>query len=134
MLKMKYFLVTCKCGHMRLGKYVKKSFPIYAHNAKEAAKIARTKGRVKHHQKDAIISVVEITYEEYLNQCKIYEADEYFKCSSVQEQRKKCPEVYDQVILEEDLPSYKRSREKRRLVEQSRLKEINKYKSYLNYE
>ena len=119
---------------MGLGKYVEKTFPIVANDAKEAAKIARKKGRVQHHQKDAIKNVKELTHDEYLEQVKIHEADEYFKCHSVQEQRTKCPEVYDQVIMEEELPSYKRSREKRRLVEQSRLKEITKYKSYLNYE
>lgn len=131
---MKYYLVTCKCGHMGLGKYVEKTFPIVAANAKEAAKIARQKGRVKHHDKHAIKSVKELNQNEYLEQVKIHEADEYFKAHSVQEQRINCPEIYDQVKMEEELPSYKRSREKRRLVEKSRLKELTKHKNYLDYE
>ena len=131
---MKYFLVTCKCGHVRIGKYVEKSFPIVAINGKEAAAIARMKGRVKHHDKYAIKNVKELTYEEYLDQLKIYDSDEYFHVSSVQEQRARCPEIYDQVIKEDELPSYKRNRERRRLVEQSRLKEMTKHKTYLKYE
>lgn len=131
---MKYFLVKCKCGHVKLGKYVEKDFPIAANNKKEASAIARRKGRVKHHDKYAIKDNKEITYEEYLEQVKIHEADEFFNVHSVQEQRARCPEIYDQVIIEEELPSYKRCREKRRLIEQSRLKQIRKHKSYLDYE
>ena len=131
---MKYFLVKCKCGHVGLGKCVEKEFPIAANSKKDAAAIARRKGRVKHHDKYAIRDVKEITFEQYQEQVKIHDADEYFNVHSVQEQRARCPEIYDQVVLEEELPSYKRSREKRRLVEQSQLKGLMKYKSYLNYE
>lgn len=131
---MKYFLVICKCGHVGRGKYVEKTFPIYAHNKKEAAAIGRAKGRVKHHDKYAIRDVKEITFEEYKAQVKINESDGYLNVSSVQEQRRTCPDIYDQVIVEEEPPSYKRKREKRRLIEESSLKEITKYKSYLNYE
>ncbi len=131
---MRYFLVKCKCGHVGRGKCVEKTFPIYAHSKKEAAAIARAKGRVKHHDKYAIRDVKEITFEEYKEQVKINESDGYLNVSSVQEQRRICPDIYDQVIVEEEPPSYKRKREKRRLVEESRLKEITKYKSYLNYE
>lgn len=131
---MKYFLVTCKCGHIGLGKYIEKTFPIVANSGKEAAKIARKKGRVKHHDKYAIRSVKTLTRDEYYEQVRIHKADEYFNVHSVQEQRIKCPEAYDQAKMEEELPSYRRNREKRRLVEQSRLKEIKKHKNYLNYE
>lgn len=127
---MKYYLVKCKCGHVRAGRYVEKTFPIKATDGKEAAKIARRKGRVKHHDKYAIKEVKEITYIEYQQQVKIHSSDEFFNVGSVQEQRARCPEIYNQVIMEEELPSYKKNREKRRLVERSRLKQITKYKNY----
>ncbi|MBE6142332.1 MAG: hypothetical protein E7175_05830 [Erysipelotrichaceae bacterium] len=131
---MKYFLVICKCGHVKKGKYVDKELPIIAKDAKEAANIARYKGRVKHHAKDAIRSVIEVTKEEFDKALIRYKSDPYFHVSSVQEQREKCPEIYDMVMAEEEPMSYRKSHERRNLVERSLLKEITKYKSYLDYE
>ena len=132
---MKYYLVICKCGHVGRTKYVEKAFPLKASSKKEAAKIARRKGRVKHDDKYAIRSVAEISKEEYLKQLKIHHSDQFFKVHSVQEQRARCPEVYNLVQIEKQLqPTYKRKNEKRRLVENSLIKEMNKHKTYKNYE
>ena len=62
---MKMFKVTAKCGHVGRNHYVVKNFPVQASNGREAAKIARDLPRVKHHHKDAIINVEEITFSEY---------------------------------------------------------------------
>lgn len=131
---MKYYLVNCKCGHVKLGHFIEKTFPIKASNGKEAASIARKKGRVKHHDKFAIIWVQNISKEEYFEQKRMHETDEFFKVHSIQEQRANCPEVYSQTKLEEKTVNYKKSRIKQRLIEESKLKEIGKYKSYLKYE
>lgn len=132
---MKYYLAICKCGHVGRTKYVEKAFPLKASSKKEVAKIARQKGRVKHDDKYAIRSVVEISEEEYLKQLKIHHSDQFFKVHSVQEQRARCPEVYNLVQIEKQLqPTYKRKNEKRRLVENSLIKEMNKHKTYKNYE
>lgn len=132
---MNYYLVTCKCGHVGRTKYVDKTFPIKASNRKEAARIARQKGRVKHDDKYAIRDVTEISHDEFLEQLKIHRSDQFFRVHSIQEQRTMCPEVYDLVQNETQMqPSYKRKSEKRRLVENSIIKELTKHKTYRNYE
>ena len=50
----RFFRVTTKCGHVGKHFYLPVDFAIYAENGKIAAKIARSKSRVKHHQKDDI--------------------------------------------------------------------------------
>ena len=85
----KYFSVRCKCGHTGSRHYyIPIDFAVKASDAKEAAKEARWIGRVKHHQKDCIQGVTEISYKEY---CELYERnrkDPYLRCSSIQEQSK----------------------------------------------
>lgn len=96
-----YYLVEAKCGHFGKNKYVLKFFPVIAENGTEAAHIVRNMPRVKHHQKDAIRLVVEITYDDYVL-CKYWaDVDPYFKCTCIQEQRMFCNEnVYEE--YEED--------------------------------
>ena len=84
---MKLFKVEAKCGHVGKNNFTIKIFAIRAENGKEAAMIARNKPRVKHHHKDAIRSVVEITEIEYLQIIKQNNDDPYFKCRNIQEQR-----------------------------------------------
>ena len=132
---MNYYLVTCKCGHVGRTKYVVKTFPIKASNKKEAARFARQKGRVKHDDKYAVLNVIEISHDEFLEQLKIHRSDQFFSVHSVQEQRMRCPEVYNLAQIEEQTqPSYQRKNEKRRLIENSILKEMTKHKAYKNYE
>ena len=54
----KYFSVTTKCGHVGRLNCVWIDFAIYAESAKEAAEIARQKGRAKHHHKNTIKEVI----------------------------------------------------------------------------
>ena len=65
MIMLKYYAVTCKCGHVGKHTYMPITFPIKASDGKEAARVARTFPRVKHDKKDAILDVREIDYEEY---------------------------------------------------------------------
>ena len=93
---MKVFKVTAKCGHVGRNYYVIKSFPVQASDGKEAARIARNIPRVKHHHKDAIINVEEITLAEYYALMHKNDSDPYFSCQNVQDQRR-----YDEVVYSE---------------------------------
>ena len=85
-MKLKFFRVTCKCGHVGRQFFVRIDFPINADSGKEAASIARQLPRVKHDHKDAILNCVEIDYEEYQILQKINNNDPYLKCKNPQEQ------------------------------------------------
>lgn len=107
----KYFEVLAKCGHVGRDKYYEGKFYIAANDAKEAARIIRQKGRVKHDRKDAIISVEEITYKKYKKGCYLHENEAFFNCTSKHEQNA----VYDDIkdnIKEDIRPSYKKEKEK----------------------
>lgn len=82
-----YYKVETKCGHVGKENYIIVNFPIKAESKKGAAKIARSIPRVKHNQKDAILSVSEITLEEYKALCILNTNDPYLKCKNKQEQK-----------------------------------------------
>lgn len=83
----KFYNVTAKCGHVGGNdKYIPISFEVAANSAQEAAAIARWIPRVKHHHKDAILSVDEITKEEYIELKETNDSDPYLKACSKQEQ------------------------------------------------
>ena len=86
-MAVKYFEVQTKCGHVGgRNKYIIKSHFILAESRKEAAFKARYFPRVKHDHKDAILSSVEITAEEYAIGNYNNSLDPYFTCTSYQEQ------------------------------------------------
>ncbi len=82
---MKYFVVKTKCGHVGKNKYIIIDFPVNGEDAREAARKARNIPRVKKHLKDAIVSVKEISYDEYVEIYNNNKNDEYLKCSNKQE-------------------------------------------------
>ena len=83
---MKYYIVTTKCGHVGKNKYIVIDFPVLAENGKDAARMARDIPRVKHHHKDAILNVREVSVEEYNEYVEKNNKDDYLKCSNRQEQ------------------------------------------------
>ena len=87
-MKLKFYRVTCKCGHVGRQFFVRIDFPVAAFSGKEAAKIARGIPRVKHDHKDAILNCVEIDHEEFLILQKINMNDPYLQCKNKQEQSK----------------------------------------------
>ena len=99
---MKYYKVQAKCGHVGKNKYILKWFYVKAENGKDAAKIVRETPRVKHHQKYAIIEVVEIEFEEYCNGLKLMNSDMYFKVHNSSDQK-----IYNCVKPEEIYPEEK---------------------------
>lgn len=109
----KFFKVTAKCGHVGKHFYLPVDFAIYAENAKIAAKIARNKSRVKHHQKDAILSVKEIDYLEYLDLLEKNKNNPYLNSHSIQEQRNNCKDLSDKII-EENITIIRRNKKERK--------------------
>lgn len=93
-MKNKFYAVTTKCGHVGKNNYIKVIFPINAESGKEAAEIARWMPRVKHHMKDAIINVNELTFEEYEELLERNSNDPYLKCQNVQEQNRFCTNLH----------------------------------------
>ena len=115
-METKYYAVTTKCGHVRRSKYVEVTFAIAAESGKEAARIGRDMPRVKHDLPMAIINVVRISYEEYLELKENNSNNPYLQCSSRQEQNRLCPDIYNYVkevneVLEDD--DYKEKRKQR---------------------
>ena len=123
-----------KCGHTGKNNYVVKTFAIKAADGKEAAKIARKKSRTKHNQKYAVINVKKVSEEEYLEQLEKNKCDPYFLVHSVQEQRLACPDIYLETIREEETIKYKRTQQRRNLVEISIIKELTKHKNWNKYD
>ena len=60
-----FFEVQAKCGHVGRNHYIIKNFYVETTSAKRAAYLIRKAPRVKHHHKDAILSVREIDRDEY---------------------------------------------------------------------
>lgn len=123
---MNYFKVVVKCGHVGKNKFIIQDLFVEAENGKEAAKIARQTGRVKHHHKDAIRAVEKISREEYLMGKQANKLNNYFKAKNIQEQRKECPDIYKEVYREEETIIYKETHIRSRLVTESRIKEWKK--------
>ena len=82
--------VCAKCGHVGKNSYVDVIFAVRAENGKEAARVARSFPRVKHHHKDAIRYVIQIDEARYWEIRKANDANPYFLCHSIQEQRRTC--------------------------------------------
>ena len=98
-----YFKVEAKVGHVSKNKFMIQSYYITATSAKEAALTARFDcPRVKHHHKDAIISVTKITYEDYIRGNIEFRNDPYNQCKNIQEQRQYCPDLYQKLYDEEN--------------------------------
>ncbi len=83
-----FFEVRAKCGHVGRNKYLLKDFYVQSESAKDAALIVRYTPRVKHHQKDAIIYVKQITREEYIAGKIKHKNDQYFHIHNSSEQKR----------------------------------------------
>ena len=75
----KYFIVKAKCGHVGKSMFIPMNFAIYAENGKEAASVTRKMPGVKRDHPDAILSVTEITLEEYNTAKQLSKNDPYWQ-------------------------------------------------------
>ena len=119
-----FYKVTTKCGHVGKQYFVEIDFPVYAENAKEAAKIARSLPRVKHNHKDAIRNVQEISKQEFIELKRKNNEDQYLMCSSKQEQNQLCDDLLDRLITETHKNKY--------FQEKTRDKKVVDYKRQKN--
>lgn len=118
---MKYYEVTAKCGHVGKDYYVSKKFAVAARNAKEAALKARYIPRVKHDHKDAILSVREISEEQFNERLELNERDRYFYCRNTQEQKLYCMDLE----LVEEQPRQEYSDKRKRIPRPYKRKRTN---------
>lgn len=77
-----YYLVYAKCGHVGKGNYLEVAFPVYAKTAHDAAQMVLKRPKVKKHLKNAITSVEEINYDDYLNELESFKNNDYIKAHS----------------------------------------------------
>ena len=104
---MRYYTVTAKCGHVGKNRYIPITFPVKAESAAEAASVTRQMPRVKHHHKDAILSVTEVDRFEYLNLSYVNSFDPYLLCTGRREQMAEYDAIYHRIeeeILETHRP------------------------------
>lgn len=123
-----YYKVLAKCGHVGRNKYILKWFYLIANDRVEAAKIARRKPRVKHHNKDAIREVINIEPQEYLMGIESMEKDMYFHVHNSSDQRLyNCVNPADLYPEEEDERKYRKPRNGQRIRWVALEKYIKKY-------
>lgn len=127
--KMKYYKVKAKCGHVGRNNYLLKDLYINAFNAKEAASIARNTPRVKHHHKDAIRNVEEISYDEYCLGLTKQKNDYYFNVCNKKDQALYC-DLMDQIEKEERAMKYKKNRNRQHIISLFVSKEWKRGRSY----
>ena len=129
---MKYYEVEAKCGHVGRNNYIIKMFYVCAEDGKEAALKVRNSPRVKHHHKDAIRSVTEIDYDEYLNGLNKTSNDSYFLVHNSTQQRAICRFGENEVIREEQEITFKKpTHAKRRIINNMLDRDWKSGRSYL---
>ncbi|MFP3041067.1 hypothetical protein LQZ19_04495 [Treponema primitia] len=129
-----FFEVKAKCGHVGRGYYYEGIFYIKAENAKEAAAKGRLIPRVKHDHKDAILSVIPLTYAEFKAGCEERGNIPYYRCNNKQEQSEiyeviACGIVEDPEFLQER-PAEGFDRKDRLAVLRRMERKNNKYRNY----
>lgn len=117
----RYYKIICKCGHLGRKKYIPIAFPVKAFSGKQAAAIARNIPRVKHQHKDAILSVKEISFQEYNDLIIINNNDPYLKCSSRKEQRKTC-DLSSRWVADPHYVDFKKEKAKKREHRKERIR------------
>lgn len=85
---MKYFEVNAKCGHVGKGKCIWILFAVSADSKKQAAQKAREYKRVKHHNKQVIGYVNEISFSQFMELRTKNDSDPYLHCKNIQQQLK----------------------------------------------
>lgn len=129
---MKYYDVEAKCGHVGRNNYIIKHFFVSAENGKEAAYKTRLLPRVKHHHKDAIRSVTEIDYNEFVKGLDRNNLDPYFLVNNISEQRASCAFESNEIKKEEKEIVYKKPTHAKRIIVNKMLtKDWKSRKEYL---
>lgn len=111
-LEKKYYSVKCKCGHVDSRNfYIPIEFAVVACSKKEAAEKGRWIPRCKHHHKDCVLEVKELSRTEFLELLEKNKKDPYLHCHFIQEQRQF--DLTDRLVPETKWGTpYKRNKEK----------------------
>lgn len=104
-LKVNYYKIVAKCGHVGRKQYIPIQFAVKAINGREAAKIVRQFPRVKRNHKDAILKCNLIDYSEYIVILTSNQNDPYLNVKSKQAQNAIC-DLSERLVQE---PSYQES-------------------------
>lgn len=123
---MNYYKVLARCDHVKKGHYIEKWFYVEEESKKEAAQIIRNTPRVKHHKKKAIEDVRTISFEKYLLGLKAMGVDPYFKAHNSTDQRRVNAVKDEDVKLEEESVTYKKSRMGQRIRFESYSRELDR--------
>lgn len=126
-----FYEVQAKCGHVGRSKFFRGTFYVCANSGSEAATIVRSMPRVKHDHKDAILSVRQVTKEEYDAGCKERGANMYYSCVNVQQQRMYLDQfedyIEDEIKPEKDKHKMVRERQARIRLNNIKNKLLRKY-------
>ena len=106
----KYYGVKCKCGHVGRSHYIPIEFAVIACSKKEAAEIGRLLPRCKHHHKDCVLDVRELSLEEYEELSEANHNDPYLRCQSIQEQSDY--DLSDRLMMDPCFEGWRGKREK----------------------
>lgn len=109
--RIRYFLVTAKCGHVGKGYYIPITFAVVSESKQTAAAFTRELGRVKHHHKDAIIDVAEVMWEEYRAQSFHNARDPYLNISYGQKFKLPLSDLAERILPEPEKKNYKKKAE-----------------------
>lgn len=101
-----FYRVLAKGGHVGQNFYLRVAFYCRAESAKKAAEFVRQAPRVKHTQKDAILSVKKVSEEEYRVGCREMRENPFFHCKNIQEQRA----LMNDFILKNRIPEEEKKR------------------------
>ncbi len=116
-----YYKVLAKCGHVGRNNYIEKEFFIKANSGKEAAYRVRWMPRVKHDRKDAILSVEEISYEQFkLGQASI-RSDLFFSVTNSTEQRLYCVVDNSEIKRESPRDAIRKSRNVEYIIKRQKI-------------
>lgn len=95
-----YYVATLKGGHVGQKYYIEFTKAIKAYSKKEAADKCKKLPRAKKGQADMIISIDEISYDEYVELMKEENENPYFLCKNIQQQRSKMSEIKYEIKLD----------------------------------
>ncbi len=93
---MKFFAVTCRCGHVGNGNYIPFTFAVIADNMLAAQQKAVKIPRVKHNNQSAVLTSTEISCEDYYYLKEKNSVDPYFNAKCKKDIR--CESVQSRVI------------------------------------
>ncbi len=123
---MKYFLVTCKHGHVGRDKYIPIDIPITAETVNDAIQIARNKGGVKRDHPDwCLAKPVEIDKEAYLKAKEQYINDPYFNNKT----RQNLEFFKDRLVKEPNYTYQDKLKTNTKIYTKKRSKEFNQIKA-----